>query len=199
MEAQEELNKKHKRRIFLIILIVLLFLCIFISIYLIGYHIGTIGVSADVTKQLDVIKITSNSVGWNISDELNIFANPEFNNNSIIAPNSKGIYKFIVQNSSAENINYNLEFIESNEHNINMKFRLKMDNIYIIGSKDNWQEPHELNMESVLIVGGSKTMYTLEWYWEETEEDTKIGKNDYADYRLYITFTPDLPGDWAEI
>lgn len=191
METQEE--NKSRKRIFLIILIVMLFLCIFISVYLIGYHIGTIGVSADVTKQLDVIKITSNSVGWNISDELNIFANPEFNNDSMIAPNSKGTYKFIVQNNSSEHIYYNLEFMEKNEHNINMKFRLKLDNIYIIGSKDKWQEPHELNMKDVLIVGGSKSMYTLEWYWEESEEDTNIGKKDYADYQLFINFTPDLP------
>lgn len=188
-------KSKSKKGILLIIFIVMLLLCVFISIYLIRHQIGTIGVSTDTLKQLDVIKITSNSVGWNISDKLNIFANPEFDNNCMIAPNSKGIYKFIVQNNSDKNIKYNLEFIEKNEHNVNMKFRLKLDNIYIIGSKDNWQEPEELCLENILIASGSQSMYTLEWYWEETSRDSEIGMKDYADYQLFITFTPELPQD----
>lgn len=189
-QKQDGVNKEIKRKPVIIISIISLFLFLIITIYLIGYQIGTIGVSADIMAQLDVIKITSNCVEWNNSKELSIFNNGIFSNKNMIAPNLKGTYKFIVQNTSSENIRYNISFLEENKHNVNMKYRLKIDNIYVVGGKDNWEDITGMNIEDILITNNSKTMYTIEWYWEESENDTQIGKKEYAEYKLYIRFTP---------
>lgn len=194
---KEKTKKEEKNnKVLLAFFISFLCLCLVVTIYLIGYKIGTIGVSSNIIKQLDVIKITSNSVEWNVSEELKIFKNPKLNNKNIIAPNSKGTYKFIVQNESPENIYYNLCFLDENRHKINMKFRLKLDNIYVIGDSENWIDISQMNMKNVLITSNSKTMYTLEWYWEEAENDSEIGKQDYSEYRLYINFTPNFNGEF---
>lgn len=184
-----EENKNLKKQTIFIMFVILLSICLILSIYLLGYRLGTIGVSANITKQLDVIKITSNSVDWKESDKLQIFNDTSLNNNRI-APNSNGTYKFIVQNETSENIRYNLSFIEENEKNINMKFRLKIDNIYVIGNENEWIDISEMKVEDVLITSNSKTMYTLEWYWQNGENDTYIGKSEHTEYSLNVNFTP---------
>lgn len=189
-QVQIDKNKKIKKRIILIVFIVFLSICLILSIYLLGYKVGTIGVSADLSKQLDVVKITPNSVDWKASDKLRIFNNPSLVNNNLIAPNSNGTYKFIVQNESTENIRYNISFIEENKHDINMKFRLKIDNIYVVGNEDKWVDVSEMNLEDVLITASSKTMYTIDWHWQEAENDTQIGQEEYSEYQLNVSFTP---------
>lgn len=187
--AKLEESKNSKRKAILILFIILFFICFIISIYLLGYRLGTIGVSSSVSKQLDVIKITSNSVDWKESDKLKIFDESNLKND-LIAPNSNGTYKFIVQNEASENIRYNISFIEENEKNINMKFRLKIDNIYVIGNENEWIDISEMKVEDVLITSNSKTMYTLEWYWQNGENDTYIGKSEHTEYSLNVNFTP---------
>lgn len=184
-----EENKNLKKQTIFIMFVILLSICLILSIYLLGYRLGTIGVSANITKQLDVIKITSNSVDWKESDKLQIFNDTSLNNNRI-APNSNGTYKFIVQNETSENIRYNISFLEENENNINMKFRLKIDNIYVAGNENEWINASNMNLEDVLITSNSKTMYTIEWYWKENKNDTEIGNKSNANYSLNVGFTP---------
>lgn len=186
--ADKEKNEYLHRKILIIIFVILFSISVILSVYLLGYRLGTIGVTPSLTKQLDVIKITSNSVDWKQSDKLKIFDNSSLKK-GVIAPETNGIYKFIVQNESSENIKYNMSFIEENTENINMKFRLKIDNIYILGNEDNWVDISKMNLEDILITSNSKTMYTLEWYWKSTENDTNINE-DGANYSLNINFTP---------
>lgn len=76
-----------------------------------------------------------------------------------------------------------------------MKYRLKMDNIYVIETSYTWKTADEINMKNVLIPANSRTLYTLEWYWEESDNDTLIGKKDYADYELSINIVPNIEGE----
>lgn len=190
-QVEEKPKTSNRKKVILAALISILTVFIIITIYLIGYHIGIIGVSADISKQLDIIKITPESIGWNNSDILNIFGKSKFGDKGIIAPNSSGTYRFVVENDAFENICYKIKFIEENFNQINMKYRLKLDNVYIIGSRTRWASIEELAVEDLIITPNSKTMFTLEWKWFETPYDTMIGEQDYAEYQLYLNFAPD--------
>lgn len=76
-----------------------------------------------------------------------------------------------------------------------MKYRLKMDNIYVLGTSKEWKKTDEMIIQDVLIPANSRTLYTLEWYWEESDNDTLIGKKDYADYELFINIVSNIEGE----
>ena len=85
---------------------------------------------------------------------------------------------------------YNIKFSEENIAKVNMKYKLKIDNIYIKGSKDEYISIKDLNVESIIVPKNSINVYTLEWAWENDDKiDTKIGisqENEYYTFRLEI-------------
>ena len=67
-----------------------------------------------------------------------------------------------------------------------MKYRLKLNNVYIVGDENNYEDLNKLSLEDIKILEKSKCLYTLEWKWEDSENDIEIAKNGLATYRLYI-------------
>ncbi len=62
------------------------------------------------------------------------------------------------------------------KHFVNMKYKLKMDNIYIKGNADNYVTLDELNLNDIVVLKDSINIFTLEWYWEDDDElDTCVG------------------------
>lgn len=118
--------------------------------------------------------------------ELNIFSNPAFEMKSIIAPGSSNAYQFVIRNDNDFDIQYNIKMVETNPHNVNMKYRLKQEGKYIIGNADTWVSADELNLYSVKLASKDNIPYLLEWKWFESGRDTKIGKIDNANYKLSI-------------
>ena len=47
------------------------------------------------------------------------------------------------------------------KHFVNMKYKLKMDNIYIKGNADNYVTLDELNLNDIVIFFGVKLWYTI--------------------------------------
>ena len=86
----------------------------------------------------NLITVFDEDLTWNSENELRIFSNPAFEFQNIIAPGSTNTYQYVVNNSESFNITYSMIFIEKNKNLINMKFKLKRNGEYVLGSKDKW-------------------------------------------------------------
>lgn len=60
-----------------------------------------------------------------------------------------------------------------------MKYKLKIDNIYIIGNEEKYVGIEELEVKNITVQRGSNNVFTLEWYWEDDDIlDTKVASQD---------------------
>ena len=108
--------------------------------------------------------------------------------NGKIAPESSGTYKFVVNNGTKYTLKYKIRFTETNSHNMNMKFKLKKGNIYLI---DHYVSCDELNIENMTLNVQTSEDYYLEWKWvgDNDTNDTTIGntaQNTDIEYNLAI-------------
>lgn len=178
-----EKRKKRDRRdkiALIIIIIILLLLC------LLGYRMGKIGyqnVSTNPTDNIRLIEVRDNDILMTKDTPLNIFENSKFEGEKIIAPKSNGSYKFCIENVTEENISYAIKFEDKMDLPINMKYRLKMDNVYIKGNKDKYVSLDELNVEDIIVLKDSINVFTIEWYWEDDDiNDTIVGSQESDQY-----------------
>ena len=177
---KKELNKNKRKNKILIIIIILLII-ILLVMCLLGYKIGKIGYSTvnssgATNENIDLIEITDeNGATWK-NNNIQIFKNEKFNGEKIIAPNSKGTYKFYIKNEVENNITYNIRLLDEMNHFVNMKYKLKLNDVYICGNKDEYVGIDKLNIDNIVLTKDSTTLYTLEWYWEDNDElDTYVG------------------------
>ena len=117
-------------------------------------------------------------VRWNDEKNLKIFEDSTKISkvNGKIAPESTGTYKFIINNETRYNLKYSISFTENNQHNMNMKFKLKKGNTYLI---DHYVSYDELNIDNMTVSSRNSETYYLEWKWvgDNDGNDTSIGKN----------------------
>ena len=184
MDEKENQENKENRKILLLIII---FIILILLITFLINHLGKVGYVNTLNEQTGLIEVTQNDIGWDMLEELNIFRNQKYNNQNIIAPKSTGTYTFLVKNITDTNLVYDLQLKEINKYNINMKYKLKLENVYIAGSKEEWKDIKDINIENIIVPAESTNLYTLEWYWADNDvQDTKIGSLTYADYTLRI-------------
>lgn len=129
----------------------------------------------------------SNAV-WQSTNKLRIFENPIYQMDTIIAPLSTNSYQFVIRNNTTYNVDYSLKFTETNDYKINMKYRLKKNGQYIVGTDDEWVTYEKLNLNYNNITANSNDTFILEWKWHESDNDTKIGSIE-ANYSLSITLS----------
>ncbi|MBR6034364.1 MAG: hypothetical protein IKP28_06600 [Clostridia bacterium] len=103
-----------------------------------------------------------------------------------IAPASSGTYKFSVKNKSKYDMIYNIKFEDDMSTFINMKYRLKIDNIYIRGSNDEYVTIDKLGIENIIVPKDSINVYTLEWYWESDDEKDALAAINGFDHYYYF-------------
>ena len=88
------------------------------------------------------------------------------------------------------NITYDIKFTDEMNHFINMKYRLKIDNVYIRGNNDTYVSIDALNVGDIIVLKDSINVFTLEWYWEDDDKnDTIVGSqkdNEYYTLNLEI-------------
>ncbi len=180
-EKYDKLLKKNKKRN---ILIIILGIIIILLIVLLVYKLGRIGfdisVSADQATDDDayVFEITDDLLNnsENTENKLDIFKNKQFGSRKIIAPRSKGNFKFYVKNDTSSNISYDISVIDEMSNFVNMKYKLKLDGEYIKGNTKEYVEVNKLNMNSIALANNSYNLFELEWYWEDDDKnDTYIG------------------------
>jgi len=134
----------------------------------------------------NVYTIISENKQWEEMQSIDIFTN-EYYTNAVIAPGVEGNYKFDVNNGLVITMKYNIQLEEINNKNINMKYRLKLGDTYII---EDWTDIENIEIPTFQINSMTKAKYTLEWKWVDSENDTQIGKNaEDAQYNLKILVT----------
>lgn len=184
-----EKKKDNKKAIMCIIILILLLM------FWLGYRIGKLGykettISPNNNFEYNSIILLENDMQKIKNNQLNIFKNKDFNNEKIIAPHSKGTYKFYVQNKTNTDVIYNIKFSDEMQNFINMKYRLKLDNIYIKGNSENYVSLDELELSNIIILKDSTNFYTLEWYWDDNDKlDTFVGsqeEDNHYEINLYI-------------
>ena len=145
--------------------------------------IGYQNVSTNPTDNIRLIEVRGNDILMTKDTPLNIFENSKFDGEKIIAPKSNGSYKFCIENVTEENISYAIKFEDKMDLPINMKYRLKMDNVYIKGNKDKYVSLDELNVEDIIVLKDSINVFTIEWYWEDDDiNDTIVGSQESDQY-----------------
>lgn len=219
----DELEKKHRRdNIHKIILIIIIIILLLLHWFLCG-RLGKIGfgdtntsttitdgnnVNLDTDNSnvpdknitgpgvIDVIELVDGDINNIKGTELNIFKNELFDGEKIIAPGSNGKYTFLVKNLTGENLTYDIDFSDSMTNPINMKYTLKIDNIYIRGNKESYVMVDDLQVDDVIVVKDSVNAFTLEWYWEHNDAmDTYVGtRKEEQSYTLDITIDSELYG-----
>ena len=125
-------------------------------------------------------------VDWQHTSSLDIFYNTYFNDVKI-APGISGNYSFEITNGRGNKIGYNISFNDTNIYNINMKYRLKKDNTYVVGDDNTWVSINELFYNNQVLNINQSAYFILEWIWEDSDNDTEIGKTMGANYSLNIT------------
>lgn len=129
-------------------------------------------------------------VKWNDNTNINIFTDSKKISrvNGKIAPESTGVYVFNVNNKTKYDLKYNISFIENNEYHINMKYKLKKGNTYLV---DQFVSYDQLYIDNMLLNSNKTDVYSLEWKWigDNDSNDTAIGmsaKDGDINYSLKI-------------
>lgn len=185
MEQKRQFSRESLKKIIYILIIIIIIL-----ILLLVWKIGKIGIDERPTSgkiYVDGIAITENDIEIEKDTQLNIFNNEKFKGEKIIAPHSQGTYKFYIRNKSNRDINYNIKFSDEMKKFVNMKYRLKIDNIYIRGNEECYTTIEKLDVDNITVPKDSINMFTLEWYWEDNDElDTKVGTSDERYYTINL-------------
>lgn len=193
---EKETRKNKKNRIIIVILIIIIILLLLF--FWLGYKVGKIGFGYKQTSTeptpdtLDMILIKENNMAEIIDNKLNIFKNEKFNGQNIIAPRSYGKYQFYVSNISNKDVKYSMKFSDEMKMFVNMKYKLKIDNVYIRGDSENYTTINNLDVDEIVVLKDSTNIFTLEWYWEDNDSlDTAIGsEKDTQYYKLNLQIQP---------
>ena len=129
-------------------------------------------------------------VKYVVTKNKDIFENRYYDNKKI-APGVSGTYEFDVINNRKSKVKYKIDTSNTNSSNINLKYRLKRDNEYVIGNESTWVSISGLNLTNVLLNSKSTHSYILEWKWQYEDGidniDTQIGKDGNSKYELNIS------------
>ena len=73
--------------------------------------------------------------------------------------------------------------METNQFNINMKYKLKKNDEYVI---DEYVSASELKLDEFSLNKGESDTFYLEWKWVSSSNDTEVGSNPSSSYQLSI-------------
>ena len=133
--------------------------------------------------EVNVFDEDKDPITWNGSTDLNIFTKSIYNVDGFVAPESENTYQFMVRNDTNYRIKYTITFDESNDYEINMKYKLKKDSTYIISE---YTSATLLAVPEYYLDPGENDTYYLDWKWISSSNDTSIGANPNASYGLKI-------------
>ncbi len=132
--------------------------------------------------QPEELTVLDSDITWKDTTELKIFENSMYNLDNVVAPESSNTYEFVVKNSTKYNVKYNINFIETNPYHINMKYKLKKNDTYLV---DHYVSYNELNINEQVLNAKKNDTFYLEWKWVSSDNDNAAGENK-ANYNLKI-------------
>lgn len=151
--------------------------------------------SKSTIKEKAELVVSDKNIIWSSTNNLRIFSNPVYSMEEKIAPESSNVYQFVVRNNTKNNIKYSLDFIENNQFDINMRYRLKRSNNYIVGSDNKWVDYKELDTNNVYLDSEKNHTYYLEWKWQSSNNDSKVGNRLNAGYRIDIKIKAEVANE----
>lgn len=141
----------------------------------------------NIVDNNDRFKVLEGTKQWSELKELDMFSNSYFPGEKKIAPGVNGSYSFTIENYAKYTMKYDINFVEDNPYNVNMAFKLKLNGKYIAGNENTWVMSSEIDQKSVEINSMKNDIYTIEWKWKDSENDTKIGETDGAYYKMNVS------------
>ena len=164
-------------------------LIVFMLSSVIGFRAVPLSWAAETT--MEVYQQKDGKI-FGIESSLDIFDNPKFGGEKLIAPFSKGSYEFAVYNSTNSSpLPYTLDIEAKNPGNVPIAISLEKNGTYVFGGADisEMQYLTVLNMPETLLSGKMTDLYTVHWEWktESDEIDTAIGQDGTQLYTLIIT------------
>lgn len=120
---------------------------------------------------------------WRVVDGINIFSNEEYEGRAIIAPHSRGVYRFFITNEETKPVCYSIRTKEINAAAIPMVYRLR----YNGDDHGGWKSSREISLDRRLLKPGKRDILELEWKWQSSDRDSEIGRNaEKMTYHLYL-------------
>lgn len=155
---------------------------------------GIINNHKNTTVRDEGIVYVDDDNGWYIYQrDLKIFENAAFQYTSKIAPGVSNSYDFRVHNTTLKAINYSVNFEETSEYAVNLRYRLKREGNYVVGDDDTWVSAGELVSAMKYLSSNSTDNYTLDWEWPyeggTDVADTEAGEEMTSEYSLGIKIT----------
>lgn len=118
---------------------------------------------------------------------LNIFTHPSYYIvDGKVAPGAENAYQFAIRNNNDFGIIYGINFNEENSYNINMRYKLKVNGEYIAGNEKEYVTLEQLKETELKLPAYTYDVYTLEWKWVESDNDTEVGTNINSYYKLNL-------------
>lgn len=138
-------------------------------------------------EENDEIIIEDKNGNYIYQKKLDIFENSFFKGKNVIAPGVSNTYDFNVHNKSDNDIKYLIKIDNISNDIVNLKYRLKRNGKYIIGSESEWVTSKELNTNYNKLKEGKTDNYSLDWKWFDNDElDNYVGENIVSKYILNI-------------
>lgn len=143
-------------------------------------------------EEFNKIYVDDRNGNYIYQQNLKIFNNAFYEYTNKISPGTSNTYYFVVHNSSDIDVNYYVEMYEITKHDINLKYRLKRNDKYVIGNDNKWVTADELKTSLSYLEMKDSDKYALDWKWEyesgNDSKDTYIGENMNSLYKLNIRF-----------
>ena len=118
---------------------------------------------------------------------LRIFSNPAYEYQSVIAPGSSNSYVFMIRNNNDFDIVLDINFVEENEYDVNMQYKLRNKGNYLIGSENKYMSLNgSKTISKIYLPAKSQKSYILDWKWIDSTNDTEIGFDLNSNYTLSI-------------
>ena len=153
-----------------------------------GKVLASTTITIETTGSFDVYDKDHTPLTWNGSNDLNIFTKSAYAMEGKIAPESSNVYQFMIRNTTDYKLKYKINFIETNSYHINMKYKLKKNDTYLV---DHYVSANELNIDNMIININENDTYYLEWKWISSDNDNSIGANPEAKYGIRIEVEAD--------
>lgn len=129
--------------------------------------------------------VKDNYTIWS-NKRLRIFSNQAYEYFSKIAPGVSNSYDFVIKNNNDFPVLVDISMKEVNPYSINMEYKLRSENSFLAGSPFKYVSVKKLSQKNIYLKAHSSKLYSLDWKWIDSDNDTEIGEAVDANYKLLV-------------
>lgn len=129
--------------------------------------------------------VEDNYTIWS-NKRLRIFSNQAYEYFSKIAPGVSNSYDFVIKNNNDFPVLVDISMKEVNPYSINMEYKLRSENSFLAGSSFKYVSVKKLSQKNIYLKAHSSKLYSLDWKWIDSDNDTEIGEALDANYKLLV-------------